>query len=311
MRIFKKTSPETKVFLLFFSFLLFFTLARGPIGSLDTALLTLTGEMPSPDSCGEQGQPSGGTRVVSGRRQKAKRKRIPDKPTTTKLPKTKTPVVAWCDTLSVSVAHAPDFPPLRKYDGTRWTKEKTVIKAVSDGTRIKFQFHLFDSNPDEAVTTHSRSNPSNAWQDDGIEFFLMKDRDAKIYCQYAMSVIGRGSVFMLKCNKKNMAGGSRMATPDAFIPPLMSARRTSDGFLMELTVNLRNVGIDSLEPGDSFLIQIARNFRGQRNKDSVILQLFPTHIYADNRHGANNHHRKSFQPVKIINSSELAKHASQ
>lgn len=300
MKILKKTSPETKVFLLFFSLLLFFTLARGSISSLDATLLTLTGEIPPPSGYnGKDRASAGGTRAASRKRREAQRKRISDKPTTTKLPKTKTPVVACCDTLSVSVAHAPDFPPLRKYDGTRWTKEKTVIKAVTDGTKIRFQFHLFDSNPDKAVTSHSRSNPRYAWQDDGIELFLMKDRKSKTYCQYVMSVIGRGAVFLLKCDKQNMARGSHIATPDAFLPPLMNARRTSDGFLLELTVDSSNIGVDSLKPGDTFLLQIVRNYRGQRDEHSVILQLFPTHIYADNRSGANNHHRKAFSPVRI------------
>lgn len=308
MKGFLKMSLETKVFLLFFSMLLLFTLGRGPIGALNAALLSLTNEMPSPmenDGIGISSY-NGGS-AAARRKSTRRRKKIPDKPTTTKLPKTKIPVVAWCDTLSVSAAHAPDLPSLRKYDGSKWNRNKTVMQAVTDGSRLRLQLHLFDSKPNEAITENSRRDPSLAWMDDGVELFLMKDRNAGFYCHYVASVIGRGTIFYKKCNKDNLAGGSNATTPSDFILPLITAHRTSDGFVIKITANLSNIGIGSLEPGDTFLIQIIRNFRGQRQKGSVILQLFPTHIYADNRRGANNHHRKAFSPVRIVDSKEFGK----
>ncbi|NOY74917.1 MAG: hypothetical protein GXP32_03895 [Kiritimatiellaeota bacterium] len=305
MKLLEKISPETKVFLIFFSILLIFTLGRGPIGAVNATLLTLSDEMPPPFQNNGDGY---STKMIgrSGmKRKKARGKKLPDKPTTTILPKTKTPVVAWCDTLSVSMAHSPKFPSLRKFDGTRWSKEDTIVQAVTDGNKIRFKFQLRDSKPDEAITSNSRGSAASAWMDDSIELFLMKDRKAGIYCQYVVSITGRGTVFLLKCGENNLAGGSRVSIPAGFILPLISARKTSDGFEIELTAALSNIDIDSLEPGDSFLIQIVRNYRGQRGKNSTILQLFPIHIYADNRHGANNHHRKAFRPVKIVDSKEL------
>ena len=303
MKFLKKPSPEISVFLLFCLFLLFFILERGPIGTFSAFLLRMTDEIPKVAIEKVQNGPyKRGTRNST-----KKRKKLLDKPTTTKLPKTKIPVVAWCDTLSISAANSPEFPPLRQYTGNSWLGDKIVIKAVTDGMRIKILFHLYDSEPDKAVTEHSRRNPSSAWQDDGIELFLMKDEDSEIYAQYVLSVIGRGAVFLMKCKKSNLSVGTRISTPSSFTLPLMSAKRVSDGFLLEITISLSNIGIDSLQPGDKLLMQIVRNYRGQGMKNSMALQLFPTHIYADNRHGANNHNRKAFVAAKIVNSNNLMK----
>ena len=305
MKFLKKPSNETSVFILFFTLVLIFTLGRGFISAINVKLLALSDEIPAYEPCeGENVSPTRGIRSTT-KRKTVRRKKLPDKPATTILPKTKRPVVAWCDTLSVSAARSPEFPPLRQYDGKKWSREKTVIKAVTDGTRIKLQFHLYDSNPDQAITNNSRRDPSLAWMDDSIEFFLMKDGNAEIYAQYVLSVIGRGTVFLNKCNKERLAGGSHTTTPSNFILPLMSGKRTSDGFLLEMTIPLSNVGVSSLEPGETLLMQVVRNYRGQRQKDSMALQLFPTHIYADNRRGANNHHRKAFMPAKIVDPDDL------
>ena len=133
----------------------------------------------------------------------------------------------------------------------------------------------------------------------------MKDRNAECYAQYVISVIGRGAVFLIKCKKDNLTSGSKTPLPSDFILPLMRGKRTSDGFLLEMTISLSNVGVNSLEPRDNFLMQVVRNYRGQKLKNSMTLQLFPTHIYADNRGGANNHHRKAFMPAKIVDSDDL------
>jgi hypothetical protein len=71
------------------------------------------------------------------------------------------------------------------------------------------------------------------------------------------------------------------------------------GFEIEMKISLSNLGFKKLEPGDTFLLQIVRNYRGQNEKDSATLHLFPVYIYADNRLGRNNHDRRAFQKVQI------------
>ena len=68
---------------------------------------------------------------------------------------------------------------------------------------------------------------------------------------------------------------------------------------MEISIDLRNNGIKKIKPGDSFLMQIVRNYRGQGYKNSVTLHLFPVYIYADKRMGRNNHDRRAFQKVIV------------
>jgi len=68
---------------------------------------------------------------------------------------------------------------------------------------------------------------------------------------------------------------------------------------LEISIDLRNNGIKKIKPGDSFLMQIVRNYRGQGYKNSVTLHLFPVYIYADKRMGRNNHDRRAFQKVIV------------
>jgi hypothetical protein len=62
---------------------------------------------------------------------------------------------------------------------------------------------------------------------------------------------------------------------------------------------LSNIGIKKAQPGDSILLQVDRNYRGQRTKESASLHLFPVYIYADKRFGLTNHDRRTFQKLVI------------
>jgi hypothetical protein len=222
------------------------------------------------------------------------------KPVVANLPKTKTPVISFdndfpeWDDASLTL-----FTPLRKYDGTLWGEEKTEIKSSTDGKKLYLICRFYDKKPDEAVTEHTEnSGGKNAWKDDSIELFLMKDRNSKFYCQYIVSVSGKGCVLYNK-NTKIPNRGTPVKIPKSFIKPRYSVDDFDGGFEIEMSVALSNIGINKLNPGDSLLMQVVRNYRGQGNSKSVTLHLFPVYIYADKRLGVNNHDRRAFQQTVV------------
>jgi cellulose/xylan binding protein with CBM9 domain len=218
------------------------------------------------------------------------------KPVTANLPKTKTPTISfgkyfpeWDD------PELTLFTPLRKYDGTIWQKEKTEIKGSTDGKKLYLICRFYDQNPNEAVTANTAAN---AWKDDSIEVFLMKNRKSKNYCQYIVSVTGKGCTLCYKNNKTPNSYTLIKRSRD-FAKPRYGADDFDGGFEIEMAIALSNIGIDKIKPGDSFLMQITRNYRGQGYRNSVNLQLFPAYIYADNRMGAGNHDRRAFQRIVV------------
>jgi Carbohydrate family 9 binding domain-like len=222
------------------------------------------------------------------------------KPVTAKLPKTKTPTISlgedfpdWDDPgLTL-------FTPLRKYDGTVWRKEKTEIKGSTDGKKLYLICRFYDKNPDAAVTKNTEGKSGqNAWKDDSIEVFLMKNRKSKVYYQYIASVTGKGTVLYSK-NNKAPNSGTRAKLPKGFVKPRFRADDFDGGFEIEMAIDLSNIDISKIKSGDSFLMQVVRNYRGQGYKDSVTLHLFPVYIYADKRFGINNHDRRAFQKVVV------------
>ena len=221
------------------------------------------------------------------------------KPITVKLPKTKTPVISygydfpdwWDPGLKV-------FTPLRKYDGKVWNKEKTEVKASTDGKKLYIIIRLYDHAPGKAITKYTQRDGSNAWKDDSIELFLMKDRKSKYYCQYIISVTGRGTLLYCQAGK-DPNKGIRKKLPAGFVKPRFSVDSFDEGFEMEISIDLRNIGVNKLQRGDSLLMQIVRNYRGQGSSNSVALHLFPVYIYADKRLGINNHDRRAFQKVLV------------
>jgi len=118
------------------------------------------------------------------------------KPVTVNLSKTKTPIILFDEDF-------PDwddyrlklFTPLREYTGAVWREEKTEIKASTDGTKLFMVCRLYDQVQEEAVTSNTKGNSGqNAWKDDSLEIFLMKNKKSKFYYQYIVSVSGKGIV---------------------------------------------------------------------------------------------------------------------
>ena len=224
---------------------------------------------------------------------------VSDKPVTVDLPKTDAPVIAFIN--SSPGWNSPGshlFPPLRNYNGTAWNDEKTEIKMFTDGRILYLFCRLYDKKAGEAVIGDPKKlKRKGLWDTDCIEFFIMKNSKSNYYCQYILSASGRAETHLNKITSKpNLWENAAM--PKSFELPRLSAEEFDGGFELEARIALSNIDIDMLRPGDSLLLQIVRNYRGQSDKNSVTTQLFPVYIYADSKLGMNNHDRRAFQPVQ-------------
>jgi hypothetical protein len=310
----KKLSAGVLFFALFLLFVAVFSIFRLRIAEYAAWLLAMTHEVSLSESKSGDGhqaikivsdiQYAGKGKKASGSRRVASKKKSASEmfknPVTAKLPKTKTPIVLYTDDYPEwNDSKFPLFTPLRKFDGTIWRKEKTQIKMTTDGRRLYVVCRFFDKNPGAAITKYTEKfGGKNAWQDDSIELFLMKDKNSKFYCQYIVSVSGKGTVLYHKVTEAPNRG-SNAKLPKTFVSPNYNVDEFNGGFEIEMKISLSNLGFKKLEPGDTFLLQIVRNYRGQNEKDSATLHLFPVYIYADNRLGRNNHDRRAFQKVQI------------
>ncbi|MHB9139017.1 MAG: sugar-binding protein [Victivallaceae bacterium] len=223
-----------------------------------------------------------------------------DVPVRANLPKTETPSIFLTDKIpDWNQAGGGLFPPLRKHDGALWDKEKTEIKVNTDGNKLYILCRVYDKTPVDAIISNSRKQGSKKiWEDDSIELFIMRDVRSEYYCQYIVSVSGMGQAFYHSDLGKINTSKST-ALPKNFEHPQFNVEEFDGGFEFEIKIPLSNVKVNSLKPGDSLLMQIVRNYRGQSGKKSVVLQLFPTHIYGDSRAGVNNTDRRAFQPVLV------------
>lgn len=310
---FGKTKLEVKLLGVFFCFVLFFTLLRTQVGEVSAWILSFTHDVTLTDSSEEfadernEFQKKELKKATQDAKKKLAQKKKQEsldrnKPITLNKPKTKSPIVlvtenspTWDD------KNFSEFPPLRKPNAQDWGKEKTIIRATTDGRKLYLLIRLFDANPDKAITKFSQNNSAAAWQDDSVEIFLMEDRKSKVYCQYILAVSGVGHRFYM-ANSENPYSVANEKQPSDLVDWSYDVTKCDNRFEMEIAIPLSNIGIGKLDPDDSLLIQIVRNYRGQGGKGSVTTQLFPTHIYADKRFGLSNHDRRAFQPVKIINS---------
>ena len=225
---------------------------------------------------------------------------VSDKPVTVDLPKTEVPVIAFINNGSPgwNSPAAALFPPLRNFNGTAWNDEKTEIKIFTDGKMLYLLCRLYDKKSGEAVIGDPKKlKRKGLWDTDCIEFFIMKNSKSNHYCQYILSASGRVETHLNKIASKPNAW-ENAATPKSFAPPRFNAEEFDGGFELEARIALSNIDIDMLKPGDTLLMQIVRNYRGQGDKNSVITQLFPVYIYADSK-GMNNHDRRAFQPVQV------------
>jgi hypothetical protein len=225
---------------------------------------------------------------------------ISDKPVKANLPKTDIPAIFH--TIGVPDWSRPDFapfPPLRKFDGTAWDEEKTEIRIATDGKTLYVLYRAYDKNPGEAIIGDSKTRKvKGLWDTDSFELFLMKSGNSDYYCQYISSVNGKGKTCYNKIASKPNSYQS-VTPPKSFKFPRFSAEEFDWGFELEIKIALSNIDVDTLKVGDSLLMQIVRNYRGQAEKTSVTLQLFPVYIYADSRPGINNHDRRAFQAVPV------------
>ncbi|MBN1863628.1 MAG: hypothetical protein JW808_01870 [Victivallales bacterium] len=302
-----KSRPEYIVAGIFFLFAAVFSFLRSPIAEVGAWTLALSREIRTVDDQHEDNTVSltGKPRQQAGKpaAKPASNAQNQGKPQTRDLPKTETPIVLFSpDPPSWNDAVFAPFPKLRKYTGDPWDYEETEIRAVTNGRKLYILARLYDRDQDSALTHHSESQASAAWRDDGIEVFIMKNTETDMLCQYILSVSGIGHVFYLNTTE-NPSQVKEVKAPEGFIMPYFESRKLSGRFELEIDVALENVGIKEVKPGDSFLIQIVRNYRGQGVEGAITLQLFPSHIYSDKRFGLLNRDRRGFQPVKIVDST--------
>ncbi len=225
---------------------------------------------------------------------------VSDKPVTVDLPKTEVPVITFIKNSSPgwNSPGAALFPPLRNFNGTAWNDEKTEIKIFTDGRILYLLCRLYDKKSGEAVIGDPKKlKRKGLWDTDCIEFFIMKNSKSSHYCQYILSASGRMETHLNKVSiKPNVWENAAM--PKSFAMPRFNAEEFDGGFELEARIALSNIDIDMLKSGDTLLMQIVRNYRGQSDKNSVTTQLFPVYIYADSK-GMNNHDRRSFQPIQV------------
>ena len=231
----------------------------------------------------------------------AKKPDVPDKPVTVNLPKTDIPTISFTNDIpDWELSNITPFPSLRKFDGTPWDEDKTEIRIATDGKKIYAFFRLYDKNSSEAILGDLKKGKGKGlWDTDSIELFLMKNSKSDHYCQYIISASGKGQTLYNKIASNKPNAWQTPTPPKAFEFPRFRGEEFDGGFELEIRVSLSNIDVVTLNPGDSLLLQIVRNYRGQTDKKSVTLQLFPTHIYADSRAGTNNHDRRAFQEIPV------------
>jgi len=317
--IFKKNKAEVHFIALFLLFVILFSVFRAQIAEFSVWMLAMTHEVSltkpktGQDKTAAQEEVQRPIRITAQTPSTVKlntavarinpnisKQAAPEAKVTSNLPKTATPVIFMTNSIpDWKQAGISLFPPLRKYDGTAWDKEKTEFKVTTDGKKLYVICRAYDKNPVDAITSNSRKKKDKRiWEDDAIEIFIMKDSRSDHFCQYLVSASGVGqTAYHTELSKTN---ASKIITPPKkFEFPQFNVEEFDGGFEFEVTISLSNIGIGLLKPGDTLLMQLVRDYRGQNTKNSAILQLFPTHIYADSRYGANNTDRRGFQAVTV------------
>ncbi len=304
--------------LVFLAFSLIFSMAREPIGALNAWILAVSGEIKAGDDAevANSSLPSlPGTNASGSGATLATAKPSPPpidmlKPVLSELPKTPPVHVVLLDRLP-STGRDPRLvpaPPLRDYTGFPWDGEKTDLCFASDGTTLYVAVYCHDRKPADLCTEFTeKQGASAAWMDDSIELFLMRDRAAGHYCQYVVSASGMGVTFYLETTPQPHNGRRIEPLPAGFRLPHLEGSVRADGYVVIMEIPLVNLGLERATPGSEILCQVVRNYRGYQKPGEVNLQLFPSHIYGDNRLPELNHHRNAFQPIRFITPQEAAK----
>lgn len=317
--IFKNNKVEVHFIALFLLFVILFSVFRSQIAEFSVWMLAITHEVSlakpktSQDKTAAQEEVQRPIKITAQAQSTVKlntavarinpnisKQVSKDTPVTVNLPKTATPEIFMTNNIpDWKQAGISIFPPLRKYDGTVWDKEKTEFKVTTDGRKLYIICRAYDKNPADAIISNSRKKGTKKiWEDDAIEIFIMKDSRSGYFCQYLVSASGVGlAVYHTELSKTNTS--RVIAPPKGFEFPQFNVEEFNGGFEFEITIYLSNIGINLLKPGDTMLMQLVRDYRGQNTKNSAVLQLFPTHIYADSRYGVNNTDRRGFQEVHV------------
>lgn len=322
----KKSRIEVRIFVLFLVFVVIFSVFRNKIADYAAGLLAITHEISIAPAKKNQVASQGQTPVQAQEQQApikistqqnittknkvaerinptvVKKTEVSNNPVLVNLPKTDIPVINFTNkTPAFSDSGFTLFPPLRKHDGTVWNEEKTEIKISTDGKKLYVMLRLYDKNPGDAITGDPKTRKGKGlWDTDSIELFIMKNNKSEHYCQYLISVSGTAQTMYNKTTDKPNIGKT-VNPPRSFEFPRFNAEDFDGGFELEMRIALSNIDIETLSPGDTLLMQIVRNYRGQRAKNSATLQLFPVFIYADSRLGINNHDRRAFQEISVKN----------
>ena len=290
------SSPFPKICILFLIFISLFIYFRASISGLSTALLSISGEIHTADS---------ETKTVeddAGNKTKIKRKKWSKVPTLTKLPKTASfyiPILSKEPTANTNQLII--IPEMRIYNGKKWEDETTTVKMGIFNNFLYVFINCTDKQPDGIATVYAKNDSKNIWQDDSIEIFMMKDRDDDNYCQYMISPIGTYHCYHWETIIDRIDKGSELEKGEDFILPRINAKISEKGYNLNIKIALQNIGITNTDKTDTILLNMIRNYRELYSDKRVETQLYPTHIYVDNRFNrASNHNRKGFQPVKII-----------
>jgi hypothetical protein len=307
------TARSIKIFVISFVLLaIFFSFLAGHISTFTAKCLSLTGELQiyaaGPEAEDQISGGAAGNKKSAAPKPSAAVKEIDytRQVLETGLPNTETPNILALDSIlgiDKIISSAPLFPNLRLYTGQEWNKEKTEIRAATDGITLFFKIFCHDSNPENLVTEFSMAEgPQNVWRDDSIEIFITENSHAEEYYQFVASASGKTQRYDMKKRKEDPRFGSSLASSYS-VDELCRVNVNGEGYSIEWEIPLSNMNFkkdDIIENG--FNLQIVRNYRGQTNDPArASLQLFPVYIYGDKRFGTCNHHHFAFQPVKMIN----------
>ena len=289
------SSPSSIICILFLVFIAIFIWFRTPVSGICNALLSISGELKTSDSEDEELE----EKTVNDK--KIKRKKWSKVPTLTKLPKTASfyiPILS--EEPLADNSNLTTLPEMRIYNGKKWEDEKNTIKMGIYNNILYVFINSTDKQPGKIETICAKNDSKNIWKEDGIEIFLMKDKDDDNYCQYMISPSGIYHCYHMETIPDRIDKGSELDKGENFILPIINAKITDKGYNIKIKIALQNIGITNPEKTNTLLLQLVRNYRGLYFDKRVETQLYPIHIYVDNRFHANNHNRKGFQPVKTI-----------
>jgi len=177
--------------------------------------------------------------------------------------------------------------------------EPTEVSVATDGELVNVYARVFDDNPEEMVSGAMYRGERAPFQDDSLEFFFCAGRHAMYYYQIVASHTGETYI----AKYLNTLDDPWTMIEFGWEPDELEldVQIVEDGYIVQFSLPAKSMDLPKLEDGAEFQMQVVRNYRGQnltKFPDSILLQLFPNHIYA-NRSYYNNHHRDCFGMVRV------------